>query len=521
MSEVEKGKVAMFRYGVIASLVCRRSENRQEKALLRREILSKDWIYPDGTTRKIAERTLREWLGRYRKYGLAELYDGLKIDRKNKGRFRAITSDVVKRAEQLRRELPERSVKTIVEILRAEGRNVVFSERSLQRQLKRLNATRFKVERSDRLHQRWEQQVANDLWHGDTAHAVWLPDSVNPNKMKRTKLIAFIDDATRVCTHAEFYFDERLPSLIDTFSKALLKRGKPRRLLLDNAFIFHSTTLEVMCAELETELSFCRPRRPQGKGKVERLIRTIKESFVSEANRAGFTSLEELNQAFSGWLEKGYHQQKHSELGCTPAERWKNDVSKLQGVTPEHIRRALMLRTKRRVQEQTGTVYLDGMEYSCSKQVAGLLVEVRWHVDTADHIEIWLDGKFVEIAVLSERPTSLPKTVVVEEQTYPTYESAKARLEALRQTSQTEPVPLRVDEFLTRLEFEQLFARSLAREFSPTESRKLREFYKIYAPFKRSQIEFKLTQAISVKGTALHLRYYLESLEGGLRKGGK
>jgi len=45
--------------------------------------------------------------------------------------------------------------------------------------------------------------------------------------------------------------------------------GKPRQLLLDNAFIFHSTALQVMCAELEIELSFCRPRSPQGKPLIE------------------------------------------------------------------------------------------------------------------------------------------------------------------------------------------------------------------------------------------------------------
>src|SRR3982751_5574185 len=98
MSAGEKEKIAMFRYGVIAALVCRRSENPHEKALLRREILSKEWVYPDGSTRKVAERTLRDWLGKYQRYGLDGLYDGLKKERKNKGRIKAISTDVLKRA---------------------------------------------------------------------------------------------------------------------------------------------------------------------------------------------------------------------------------------------------------------------------------------------------------------------------------------------------------------------------------------------------------------------------------------
>jgi transposase InsO family protein len=395
-----------------------------------------------------------------------------------------------------------------------------FSERSLQRHLKRLKATRAQIKKSDQLHQRWEQLYANDLWHGDTAHGVWLPDPNNPNKLKKTKLIAFVDDASRICTHAEFYFDEQLPSLIDTYTKALLKRGKPRRLLLDNAFIFHSSALEIMCAELETELSFCRPRRPQGKGKIERLIRTFREAFMSEAARAGFTSLEDLNQAFWGWLERNYHHREHSEIGQTPVERWQKDVAKVVAVTPEHIRRALMLRAKRRVQEQTGTIYLDGLEYSCSKDVAGQTVEVRWHVDVVDSIEVWMDGKFIETARVSKRPTSVAHAVVLEAENYPTIESARIRMEQLRQVAVGERVGPRADEFLTVAEFSRLMARYLERGFSQPELEKLASFFKSNAPLRRSSVEEAIKKSISVKGNALHLRYYLEHLET-VGRGGK
>lgn len=512
----EKEKVAMFRYGVIAALVCRRMESKADESIVRREILGKEWVFPDGSMRKVPERTLREWLVRYRRYGLDGLYDGLRKERSNKGRFRAIPVDTLNRAEQLRRELPDRSSQTIMELLKLEGIETNgFSERTLQRHLKRLNALRSRS--SKVLHQRWEQLYTNDLWHGDTAHAVWLPDPTNPNKMKRTKLIAFVDDASRICTHGEFYFDERLPNLIDTFSKALMKRGKPRRLLLDNAFIFHSTALEVMCAELETELSFCRPRRPQGKGKIERLIRTIKDSFVSEANRAGFTSLEELNQSFAGWLEN-YHNRVHSEIKQTPHERWQKDEAKLTAVTPEHIRRALMMRTKRRVQAETGTVYLDGLEYTCSKDVAGETVEVRWHVDFVDSVEVWLDGRFVETARLSERPTTLPKfDVAAEEESYPTIESAKDRMEQLRMVTGVQQMGPRSDEFVSVDGFIKLMARYLERAFSQPELERLAAFFKSTAPLRKASIEEALNKTISVKGSRLHLRYYLEYLQTAVR----
>ncbi len=171
------------------------------------------------------------------------------------------------------------------------------------------------------------------------------------------------------------------------------------------------------------------------------------------------------------------------------------------------------MRTTRRVQEQTGTVFLDGLEYSCSKEVAGKTVEVRWHVDVIDSIELWLDGKFVERACRSERPTTLPYQAVIEEENYPTINSAKTRMDHLRTETGLEPVGPRTDEFLSVVDFTKLVARYLERALAQPELNKLAEFFRTFAPLQKSDIEVELKKAISVKGSALHLRYYLEHLE--------
>ena len=528
--KAEQEAVAMFRFAVIAPLVCRQFETEAQKREARVEVLAKQWKHPDGSMRQVAERTLRFWLARYKKSGLDGLYDGERKPRKNKGQCKVLPAELLDAAEGLRREVPSRSVRQLLEHLKAGGFDVAgVCERTLSHHLKQRGLTRKKLERGDGYFQRWEQQYANDLWQGDTAHGPYLPDPSNPNKLKKTKLIAFIDDASRLCTHAEFYFDEKLPSMIDTFSKALLKRGRPARLLLDNAFIYHSATLASMCAQLPMELGFtnsgheqeavkishCTPRRPQGKGKIERWNRTVKQGFYPEVQRAGVTTLEELNNHFQGWLEKEYQRRMHEELGMTPLERWQKDASRIRAVSPEEIRRALMLRARRRVHENTCTVFLESEEYQVSPPYLGRMVEVRWHPDTMHEIEIWLDGTFVEMAPRIERQTHVPRMKEPDDAVdYSPLASSKAYFRNM--TIDTQPGMssfLKNTELLAFEEFTQIVSESLGRDCSEADQSRLHEFFVRFAPLKADTVRRALQQAVDAKGARLHLRFYLQHLE--------
>jgi putative transposase len=508
---------AVFRFGVIAGLVCNKFDNKAQERSVRADILSKSWKHPDGSMRRVAARTLRLWLARYRSLGLDGLYDGMKQPRRNKGQTKVVPAAVLDEAIRLRREVPSRSVHTIRRLLATQGLAVDgFSDRTLARQLKQRRATKQNIERGDGYFQRWEQVRANDLWQGDTAHGVWLPDPTNPNQLKKTKLITFIDDATRVCTHAEFYFDEQLPNLVDTFSKALQKRGRPARLLLDNAFIYHSNTLAGMCANLQIELSFCTARRPQGKGKVERWIRTVKDCFYPEAGRAGLASLDELNKRFHSWLASEYHNKSHSELNCTPIERWQKDVSHVRPVDTAELRRALMLRTRRRVHVNTSCVLLEGEEYQVSPTFAGQMVEVRWHPDFLQNIEIWSDGDFAEIASLVSRHSHVTKKKfdVEQEAEYEPLSSSKNYFASL-QNNQLSPFPAapKSDEFLSLEDFQRLISESISRPLNESELSRSRSFFSQFAPLHLDITRSALAQATDVKGSHLHLRFYLQHLE--------
>ncbi|NIV95409.1 integrase, partial [candidate division KSB1 bacterium] len=62
--------------------------------------------------------------------------------------------------------------------------------------------------------------------------------------------MATLDDFSRLIPHAEFYWHEKLPHLESTLQKAILKRGIPHVLYVDNGQIFSAHQINIICAEL-------------------------------------------------------------------------------------------------------------------------------------------------------------------------------------------------------------------------------------------------------------------------------
>jgi putative transposase len=510
MNKDEPARWAQFRFSVIAPLVCRTLNEEQRKSL-KQEILNHSYITPDGHEKYIPRRTLNEWLAKYSKNGFTGLF---RSGRNRNNVCNAIAGELLDKAEELRRQDRARSVRVILSLLQAEGFDVSkVSKTTLNWQLNKRGISRITTAPVKGTFQRWEQKHANALWQADTSAGIWLPDPFNPKQAKRTRLISFIDDASRICTHAEFYFNEQLPNLVDCFRKALLKRGKPQRLLCDNAFIYHSNTITQMCAHLGIEPSFCRAYSPESKGKVERKYGTFKSFFFKEAGHAGLTTLEELNKFFWAWLTKEYHHVKHGTLGMTPDERWRQDEQLIRRVAPEDIRQALVLRAERTVNVRTAIIRLDNKEYQAGIDLAGTKVEVRWDVGNDQQIEVWQNGKLIQTASLFKIGTNIDfsrKPERIDEPPGLTYASSKRYRQSLvAQYEGEKPV---ADDYLSFPEFSALIAKLLEPErvLESEEITSLEKFFFEYSPLPARKTETLLAQAVSAKGTKLHVRFYLQ-----------
>lgn len=456
--------------------------------------------------------------------------EGLKrLKRNDSGACKAIPAELVNQAYSLRKELPTRSIKGILAHLRAKNIDIgKIAKTTLNRYLNVLGAGKEKVTGEKGVFQRWQKDHANDLWQADTSSGIWLPNPSNPKEYKQTRLISFVDDATRICPHAEFYFDEQLPSLIDCFRKALLKRGKPEQLLCDNAFIYHSNTMTSTCMQLGIELSFCKPFDSPTKGKVEKSYQTIKSGFYKEAEHAGLRTLDELNKFFFAWLTREYHHAEHSALPdkMTPIQRWKQDESGgfIQRVSTEDIRRALMLKATRVAHIRTGTIRLDNRSYQLSPEFAGQKVEVLYDANKrSDTVEIWLDGKMVQLAKEVIPGANIDFTRMrkkKQENNHATLAGSRDYRLALVAAHQGES-PITVDrggEYLAEPEFQALVARLLARQFVDEEQSFLSRFFFENAPMTGLRTELLLAQVVNAKGTNLHLRSYCDHIKQGLKQ---
>lgn len=341
------------------------------------------------TQEGISERSLRRYVANYKQQG----FDGLMLrERKDKGSSRSIPEEALKLAAQLRQEVPERSAERIQEILASEGYRVARS--TLERHLRQqgLSGRQIQIEQKQVTSRRFNRVGRNTLWQADLKYGPYLPDPQQMGHKIRTYLVAIIDDATRLVVQGEFYDNQRLPILEDTFRKAIIKCGAPHNLYVDNGKIFISHWLKLACAKLNIRHLNTRAYSPESKGKIERWNRTVDE-FIREAYLEKPQSLEQLNTLFRAWLAEGYNHRVHSALnGQSPARAFSQDSQALRFCSPETLRDAFLWEKTPKV-DKTGCISLAGLCYEVGIEYLRKNILVRYDPFDLSQIEVWYGGQ--------------------------------------------------------------------------------------------------------------------------------
>ena len=399
---------------------------------IRRDILART----DATGKPvISERTLRRHLQAYRTHGFAGL---LPRRRKDAGQLRAMSPELLNEAIRLKQELPTRSMEDIRLILVSE--NWPGAEKLKPSTLARYLATRLASlppTAQPESRRRFQREHRNELWQADLKYGPYLPDPRQPGRKVRTYLLSFIDDYSRLITHAQFYVDQRQPIIEDCLRKAILKRGVPDRVYVDNGKIFVSHWFQVACARLNIRHLRAAPYDPAAKGKIERWMRTV-DSFLAELALVQVSTLEELNQRFWIWLEEHYNHGPHSAWGGkSPVAVFDADQAKpLRLVYVDDLREAFLWEETRRT-DATGCFKLKGALYDAGPELARLTVAVRFDPFDLERVEVWYKGQKVTTA----RKLELTRKPAVTHRQPPPTESAASPtgsrlLEALEKKAQ-------------------------------------------------------------------------------------
>jgi hypothetical protein len=197
-------------------------------------------------------------------------------------------------------------------------------------------------------------------------------------RLAKAYLVTLFDDASRLVAHSAFCPGETALDIEGVLKQALLRRGKPIKLVVDNGAAYRAQTLQSICAQLGIHLIHCRPYAPEGKGKLERWHRTFRDQFLSELDERYITSLDDLNARLWAWLEQVYHRRPHAGLnGMTPLARYQQDLAQIRtlGTQAPHLD-ALFLHRVSRLVRKDGTVSFQGTRFEVPFELSGKTVRL-------------------------------------------------------------------------------------------------------------------------------------------------
>jgi len=386
MDEDKDRQIAVFRYQAIGDLVGNAELSPGEQERLIREKCSRKWNIPFSSKTRLTRSTILRWVKLYKESG-GKLEALVNQQRSDQGNSRVIDSETGLAMIRLRQELPKATIARLIETMRERklvSPGLPLAAATVWRFLKQHGMIKPDAPvPQDR--RRFEAELPNDLWQSDCMHG---PTMLHDGKRRKSYLLAFLDDHSRLVPHAEFYLSEGLDSYLKALEHALSTRGLPRKLYTDNGPAFRSHHLEYITASLGIALVHARPYKPEGKGKIERFFRTIRSDFLP-----GFKgdTLGDLNVALHFWLNDVYHHRIHSSTGQSPFARFTAHmecIRKAPRNLGDHFRK-----TARRKVAKDRTISLGGRLFEAPIALIGKQVSLLYHDQDPTQVEIVFNGQ--------------------------------------------------------------------------------------------------------------------------------
>jgi transposase InsO family protein len=398
--------LALFRLSVLGPLASRDKLERGELKSIIKDLANKTYNIPGSKRTQLHPQTIERWHYIWKRNGILALAPKIRSD-KNQTQL----SEVIQEALlKFKKENPSRSINTLIHILEKQGtvskgelaRSTVHRFLKSEKMSKRTVADAITIERRSFL-----ADHAGDIWYGDVMHGPSISTSIG---MRKVYLVSLMDDNSRLITHSAFCFGETALDIEGVLKQAILKRGVPKKFIVDNGAAYVSGSLQGICARLKIKLIYCRPYEPEGKGKLERYHRTFRELFLNEIDIQSIQNIEDLNARLWVWVEQVYHKRPHQGLdNQTPLLTWQKDLLHIQ--QPESVAQNLdhiFYHRLSRYVRKNGTILWDGKFFEVPYELSGQNIKLVF--DPHAKKALWVesdDGKNLGLVTPLDVKTNL------------------------------------------------------------------------------------------------------------------
>lgn len=227
----------------------------------------------------ISRQTGYKWLNRFKIKGEFGLED---LSKKPKNSPNKTTQNVEEFIIKNRLKHPCWGAKKIERILENKKFQNVPSHTTINKILNDYNLINEKISSETKKTIRFEYERPNELWQMDFKGDFPIQNS------GRCYPLTIIDDHSRFSVCVQSCENQQRISVEKALIKTFEKYGLPSKFLIDNGTPWATietenrlTKLSVWLIELGIKVIFCRPCRPQTKGKNERFNRILKDECIS------------------------------------------------------------------------------------------------------------------------------------------------------------------------------------------------------------------------------------------------
>lgn len=390
--------IALFRLAVLGPLASRENLQHGELEKIIQDLSTKTYQIPGSKRVYLSQSTIMRWYYDWKELGIVGLIPKIRSD---KGKTQL--SEKVKTALiNYKKDNPARSISTLIKLVDNNGEKL--SKATVHRFLKHNDISKRILSSPELIERRsFVAKHCSDIWQGDVLHG---PSIQTSSGMRKVYLVTLMDDASRLLVHSEFCLGETALDIENVLKQAILKRGLPHKLIIDNGPAYRAHTLQTICALLEIRLIYCRPYEPEGKGKLERFHRTFREQFLGEIDIAKITNLSDLNARLWAWIDQVYHINPHQGIdGKTPIERWREDLVNIRqlGFKANKLDDIFCHRIKCKVRKD-GAIFWNGKAFEVDYKYASteVILVIDPHTKKALKIEASQGEDLGPVAILDK-----------------------------------------------------------------------------------------------------------------------